>query len=71
MTNGEESKITIKAWGLIILFIGIFGFFFVTAMAHELRLTKVETIIDVNIGNMTKAIEKLSTQMERHLEKEK
>lgn len=69
MANGnEESKITIKAWGIIVLFLGVFGFFFVTAMAHESRLTKAETTLEVNIANMAKALDKLSCTLERHME---
>ena len=64
-----ESKVTIKLWCIIALFIGIFGFFFVTAMAHESRLTKVETTLEVNVGHMTKAIECLSAQVERLVER--
>ena len=66
-----ETKITLKAWCVITLMIGIFGFFFVTAMAHESRLTKVETTLEVNVGNMTKSIECLSTKMDRLIERGK
>jgi hypothetical protein len=70
MTNGDgESKITIKLWCVIALFIGIFGFFFITAMAHESRLTRVETTLEVKVSGMTEAIKALSAQMERHIER--
>jgi hypothetical protein len=67
MGENEESKVTVKVWGLIIVFIAIYGFFFVTAMAHETRITRVETSLDVSICNMTKTLDKLADQMERHV----
>lgn len=44
-----ESTLTIKWWAILIVFISIFGWFFVTALAHENRLTKVETTIEQNL----------------------
>lgn len=63
-----ESTLTIKWWSVVIVFILIFGWFFATILTHENRITKVETSIEVNIINMTKAIDKLSGTMEKHME---
>lgn len=68
--NGNgETWVRVKLWSIIILFIGVFGFFFITALAHESRLTKVETTLEVNIQNMTKALDKLSGTIERHIDR--
>lgn len=63
-----ESTLTVKWWAILIVFLGIFGWFFVTALAHENRITKVETTLDVKIENMTKALDKLTGAFERHSE---
>lgn len=66
--NGKcesDTSIRVKVWSIIVLFLGIFGFFFVTALAHESRITKVETTIEVNIANMTKAIDRLANCIDR------
>jgi type II secretory pathway component PulF len=38
-----ESTIVVKWWGVIVLIVGIFGFFFVGFLNHESRITKQET----------------------------
>jgi|GEM_PF-3589528 len=60
----EESRVTIKAWGIIVLFVGMFGFFFMTAMAHESRLTKVETTLEVNLAHIAKSLDVLTRHQE-------
>jgi hypothetical protein len=67
----DETKITVRLWSVIVVAIGIYGFFFVTAMAHESRLTKVETTLEVSLCNITKSLDKISSQMDAHLEKNK
>ncbi len=48
MPNGE-STLTVKWWAVLVIFFGIFGWFFVTALGHENRITKVETTLEQNI----------------------
>ena len=67
----DETKITVRLWSVIVVAIGIYGFFFVTAMGHESRLTKVETTLEVSLCNITKSLDKISSQMDAHLEKNK
>lgn len=67
----EETTIRIKIWAIITVAIGIFGFFFFTAMAHESRLTKVETTLDVNLYQINKTLDKMSGQLDRHTEGER
>lgn len=47
--KNEESTLTIKWWALLVVFTAIYGWFFVTALAHESRLTKVETCLEQNM----------------------
>ena len=41
--NIGESTVTVKWWAVMVVIIGIFGFFFISMLNHEGRLTKVET----------------------------
>ena len=61
----KESTITFKTWGLITLVIVIFGFFFMTVLAHENRITRVETTLEVNIGAMSKSLDTLTMRIDR------
>ena len=38
-----ESTITVKWWAVLTVIIAVFGFFFISMLNHEGRLTKVET----------------------------
>lgn len=64
----EETKITVRLWSVVVIALGIFGFFFLNAMAQESRLTKVETTLEVNLCNINKALDKISYQMDKHIE---
>ena len=64
----EDTKVTVKLWSIIVVAIGIFGFFFMNAMAHEQRLTKVETTLELSLSNISKSLDKISTQMDKHIE---
>jgi len=61
----KESTITFKTWGLITLVVVIFGFFFMTVLAHENRITRVETTLEVNIGAMSKSLDTLTIRIDR------
>lgn len=63
----KESTITFKTWGLITLVVVIFGFFFLTVLAHENRLTRVETTLEVNIAHMTKSLDVLAGKIEQRI----
>ena len=39
----SESTVTIKFWAILITILGIYGFFFVTILNHERRVTVLET----------------------------
>lgn len=64
----EETKITVRLWSVVVIALGIFGFFFLNAMAQESRLTKVETTLEVNLCNINKTLDKISYQMDKHIE---
>ena len=64
----DETRITVKLWSVVVIALGIFGFFFLNAMAQESRLTKVETTLEVNLCNINKALDKISYQMDKHIE---
>ena len=48
-----ESNLTVKWWCILLVFLGIFGFFFAANMNHESRLTRVETKYEAVAENMT------------------
>lgn len=52
----QESNIIIKWWQVLIVVLGIFGFFFINALAMESRVTKLETLTSVSITNIERAI---------------
>lgn len=52
----EETNIVIKWWQVLIVVLGMFGFFFVNALAMESRVSKLETITSVSIANIEKSI---------------
>ncbi len=64
----EETKITVRLWSVVVIALGIFGFFFLNAIAQESRLTKVETTLEVNLCNINKTLDKISYQMDKHIE---
>ena len=38
-----ESTITVKWWGVLLIILGLFGWLSLTVLAHENRITKIET----------------------------
>lgn len=42
-TSLGESTVTIKWWAVLVVILSIMGFFFISTMNHEGRLTKIET----------------------------
>jgi hypothetical protein len=38
-----ESTITVKWWGILLVFICVFGFFFIQGLAQDRRITTLET----------------------------
>jgi hypothetical protein len=63
-----DSYVTIKWWGILV-FVGLlFGFFFMTVVAHENRITKLETTVDVKLTNLDKNVGLL---LELHFDKSK
>lgn len=52
----QETSVIIKWWQIVLVLLGIFGFFFVNALAMESRVTKLETLTSVSIANIEKSI---------------
>ena len=52
----QESSIIVKWWQVVLVLLGIFGFFFVNALAMESRVTKLETLTSMSIANIEKSI---------------
>ena len=52
----QETSIVIKWWQIVLVLLGIFGFFFVNALAMESRVTKLETLTSVSIANIERSI---------------
>lgn len=42
-TSLGESTVTVKWWAVLVVILSIMGFFFISTMNHEGRLTKIET----------------------------
>ena len=42
-TSLGESTVTVKWWAVLVVILSIMGFFFITTMNHEGRITKIET----------------------------
>jgi hypothetical protein len=42
-TSLGESTVTVKWWTVLVVILSIMGFFFISTMNHEGRLTKIET----------------------------
>lgn len=69
-----ESTITIKVWAVIVLAIGIFGFFFLSNLNHEKRITTIETqysFISQNISDIKNGVASIQTKIETHVDGEK
>ena len=42
-TSLGESTVTVKWWAVLVVILSIMGFFFISTLNHEGRLTKIET----------------------------
>jgi hypothetical protein len=67
----QDSSLTVKWWTVLGVILTIFGFFFVTIIAHESRLTKIETITTISLANIEKNMGDLKTAFERHEQQNK
>lgn len=65
-TQYPESSLTIKWWALIVVVLSIFGFFFLTILTHESRLTKIETIAALSLSKIERDVTDLKSTLERH-----
>lgn len=54
--NQNETSVIIKWWQIVLVILGIFGFFFVNALAMESRVTKLETLTSISISNIERSI---------------
>lgn len=59
----EETNIVVKWWQVSIVVLGMFGFFFVNALAMESRVSKLETLTQVTLSNIEKNLCDLRTDM--------
>jgi len=61
-----ERSITEKWWWQIaLIFLGLFGFFFVNALAMESRVSKLETLTSVSIANIEKSIGEIKDSLKK------
>ncbi len=50
-----ESTITVKWWGVLLVFVAVFGFFFAQGISQDRRITTLET----QFGYITKSIDEV------------
>ena len=41
----QETYLHIRVWGVILVAVAVFGYFFATVLNHETRLSKVEPVV--------------------------
>lgn len=63
-----ESTITVKWWGVLLVIIAAFGYFFSVGLAHESRLTKLETAFEVRLASIDEALCDLKISFDKHTE---
>ena len=51
-TSLGESTVTVKWWAVLVVILSIMGFFFISTMNHEGRLTKIETTFGYITGGL-------------------
>jgi hypothetical protein len=61
-STGDETLFVVKAWAVVIVILGLFGWFGVQAINHENRITKIETQFDY-ISRALANVEELSRQI--------
>ena len=59
----QENNITVKWWQVILVILGLFGFFFVNAMAMESRVTKLETLTSITLCNIEQSIVEIKKEL--------
>ncbi len=71
-TNGVgESTVTVKWWGVLLFIAAVCGYFFSVGMAHEQRLTKIETSVEVKLTNIEQKLCDMKTLLDKHMDKGK
>jgi hypothetical protein len=63
MAGNDESKITLKMGALIALLAILFGYFFITGTVLGNRMTKVETLVEIQIPTLTKSVDTLAIEV--------
>jgi hypothetical protein len=63
MAGNDESKITLKMGALIALLAILFGYFFITGAVLGNRMTKVETLVEIQIPALAKSVDTLTTEV--------
>lgn len=44
--NTGESTFTVKSWAVVVVILGLFGWFGIQSISHESRITRIETQFD-------------------------
>jgi ABC-type phosphate/phosphonate transport system permease subunit len=44
--NPKETTFTVKSWAVVVVILGLFGWFGIQAINHESRITRIETQYD-------------------------
>ncbi len=55
--GAKESVLTVKSWAVVLVILGLFGWFGVSTLNHENRITRIETQFDYiskSLGNVEK-----------------
>jgi len=58
----DETMFVVKAWAVVVVILGLFGWFGVQAINHENRITKIETQFNY-ISKSLSAVEELTRQI--------
>lgn len=68
----QMESLTISWWQLIVIFLGIFGYFFVSILTHERRITALETQVPMilqGISEIKTSIKDVDNKITAHIEK--
>jgi len=58
---GSESTLTVRWVFVIALIIGTFGFFFISVMSQESRLTRIETTVETKFEEIGRDISEIKS----------
>ena len=50
--TAPESNLTVRWWCILLVFLGIFGYFFLSILNHETRITRNETRYEAMVGTL-------------------